>query len=464
MYAAAGERLPSSAESSDPAPLPQPLPHPLERMITAMRWIALAAMLLLTLLWQEPGRIGQPLWPFVLGMIVYNGVIEVLRWRVPGLRSYSWVAYADLPIAGLLYAMDAEPSGPLFIGFYIAVVTAAASLPLRTCVLYACAVVAAVAAVAPTLPLWTGSSDQVRTTTVRLLILALVGAGTATFAHRLVREEEVSLRMRRETSRLNELERLRRTFISTVSHELRTPLTASRAGLGMIAASAAGRLTADEQQLLENARRNIECLGVLIDDLLAYNQLDAGTLQLDLDYLDARSVVTESVAALRPLFAGVQQVVKVELDGALPVYGDRNRLDQVVTNLLANAHQHTPPGTHVTIGGRHTDGQVELWVRDSGPGIPADQLEQVFHRFHRLDTHGGSGLGLTIARGLTELHGGRVWAERPPDGGTLFRLTLPAAPPPAPLPVPRVSSSTPSSIGQLPTTSPRPTAARSVRH
>jgi len=233
---------------------------------------------------------------------------------------------------------------------------------------------------------------------------------------------------RSEADRREALDRLRDEFIATVSHDLRTPLTAARAALILLQSSAAERHRSDERALVENARRNIERLNLLIDDLLTLNQVAAGTLRLDGESLDLRAVVTDAMAAVHPLILQKGQLLELDLPEPLPIEGDPRRLEQVLVNLLANAHHHTPPGTRITLTGRVTAGEVVLSVADTGPGIPPDELERIFHRFHRLTTSGGgSGLGLAIAQRLVHLHHGRIWAESRPGAGATLRVALPAA-------------------------------------
>ncbi len=120
------------------------------------------------------------------------------------------------------------------------------------------------------------------------------------------------------------------------------------------------------------------------------------------------------------------QQLEVELPEPLPTEADARRLEQVLVNLLTNAHQHTPVGTRIMVSGRSTGDEVVLAVSDTGPGIPQGELERVFQRFHRLGTRGaGSGLGLAIASGIMALHGGRLWAESEPGSGVSFHAALP---------------------------------------
>ena len=165
---------------------------------------------------------------------------------------------------------------------------------------------------------------------------------------------------------------------------------------------------------------------MIVDDLLAYNQLAADTLRLEREPLDLRAVVFDAVSTVRPLLREKGQALELDLPEALPAKGDPRRLNQVVVNLLENANVHTPEGTRVSVSGRVTDGEVSLVFSDDGPGIPETETEAIFGRFYRLATEeGGSGLGLAIARGIVELHGGRIRAENRPQGGASFVVVLP---------------------------------------
>lgn len=221
------------------------------------------------------------------------------------------------------------------------------------------------------------------------------------------------------------MRRLREEFVQSLSHDLKTPLTAARASLGWL--DLADTESADEKRnLLTNARRNIERLGMLIEDLLANSQLRAGVLQLDRHSIDLRQVVGDAVVTVEPLLRQKGQLLELGLPTPLLMEGDARRLEQVLINLLVNAHRHTPDGTHISVTGSVEGADVRLTVSDDGPGIPPEELEAVFARFYRTShVGGGSGLGLAIAQGLVELHGGRIWAESGPGGGAAFHVVLP---------------------------------------
>ena len=407
-------------------PPPPELHRFLRRALFQLRWATILILLLITLAQPALGRTGLPTWALALLFAGYNLLIELLRHRVPRLRPYTLVALLDLPVAGLLYFLDSQPGGPLFLLFFLAVDTAAVSMTLRGTLLYTAATAALAAIVDALLLMWSPTPGDIRLTIARLVMLALVGLGMAILTRRLAMEQAAARAVRDAGERLEALDRLRSDFIATVSHDLRTPLTAARAGLSMLETQVLDRLRPDERVLLDTSRRNIESLNLLIGDLLTFNQLEAGTLRLEREALDLRAVVRTAVRGLRPLVLEKGQHLTVDLPEPLPHRGDPRRLEQVLVNLLANGHGHTPPDSRIAVSGRVTADDVRITVSDDGPGIPAAELEAIFGRFHRLDAaQDGSGLGLAIARRVVELHGGRLWAEVAAGRGASFHVALP---------------------------------------
>lgn len=391
-----------------------------------VRWATIGTLLTLALMQPLVGREGWPTWLLILAFAVYSLAVGLLGRRLAVFRRPGPASTLDLAVVSLLYSMGTTPAGPLYVLFVLVVVWAAATNPFPLGLIFTTCGLVAMGVISPTLPLWVSSAASIRKLLARLIFMALAGGTTAVLASYVDRERRVAALSRERAERQAELNRLRGAFVSAVSHDLRTPLTAIRAGLGLLDESLGDRLRPDEGRLLSAARRNCDRLGLLVDDLLAYHQIEAGAMQLMRTSLDLRDTATAAIAAVRPLLEAKGQHVELDLPERLPYTGDARRLEHVLVNLLANAHYHTPAGTTVRVVGRASPGEVTLTVADDGPGIPAAELDRIFQRFHRVaPTTAGSGLGLAIAKGVVELHGGRLWAERDTERGAVFHLALP---------------------------------------
>ena len=422
------DRIAGETTATDGTYLGEPSRY-LTQALSRLRWATIGALLLLTLLQPTTGRADLPSWALLLLFAGYNGLCHWMQVAWPAIHFFARQAMTDLPTIGLIYALSAQPGGAPYVLVVLAVVCAAVIFSSRGTLLYTAAAALMIAAIEPTLSLWSPTAGHLRELGVRIVGLVVVGIGSTVLTRHLTLEQAAARANRDEAERLTELDRLRVNFIATISHDLQTPLAATRVCLGLLDASAADRLQVEERELLESARRNNQHLGLLIDDLLALNQLEAGTLRLDRHAIDLRAVVADAPLAIHSLLQNKGQTLEIDLPATpLMVVGDARRLGQAVVNLLANAHRHTPPGTRVVISGRVTSDEVILTVSDNGPGIPPGALETIFRRFHRLAAHGeGSGLGLTIVRELVELHGGRIWAESTPGQGSVFHVALPKA-------------------------------------
>ncbi|RKH27133.1 response regulator [Corallococcus praedator] len=224
--------------------------------------------------------------------------------------------------------------------------------------------------------------------------------------------------------------RAKDAFLAMVSHELRTPLTSI---LGWSQMLRQGLLGEDKRQrAVEAIERNARAQRQLIEDLLDISRIANGRLRLEPVPLELGRVVEAALDAVRPtaLARELELEFSVDSDG-VPLFGDPDRLQQVVWNLLANAIKFTPPGGRVSVSARTRDEGAELVVKDDGEGIPTDFVPFLFQRFHQADTsvsrqHGGLGLGLSIVRHLVELHGGAVSAaSEGPGRGSTFTVFLP---------------------------------------
>ena len=410
-----------------PLPLESELHRFLDRAMLALEWGSLAVLFLITIVQPTTGRAGLPTWLLVLLFAAYLLLVDLLRNRVPRLHSFRLKYAPGVPVSGLIYFLGDGPGGPLFALFFLSVVCVADTLTLRETLFYTAIVAALTVIIDPTFPGWSLAEGDLRGLGTRLVLLAVFGASIAILRRRLVLEQEMARSARSKTEQLGEVDRLRNIFISSVSHGLRTPLTATEAGLGLLEVSTVDRLRPSERDLLDNARRNTVRLGLVIDDLLAYNQLEAGTLRLDRQPLDLRAVVTEAMSVVHPLIREKGQTLEIELPEPLPGEGDPRRLEQVLVDLLVNAHLHTPAGTRIKITGEVSGAEILLSVSDNGPGIPQGELEAVFGRFYRLrSAEGSSGLGLAISKRIVEMHGGRIWVESRLGEGATFYVVLPA--------------------------------------
>jgi signal transduction histidine kinase len=234
----------------------------------------------------------------------------------------------------------------------------------------------------------------------------------------------------REVTQERELDRLKDEFVATVSHELRTPLTSMMGFLEMIREGEAGALTSDQERFLSIVYRSSERLQRLVGDLLFVARLDASGLQLHFDRVQVDTVVGEAVESLAALARAREIELRADLDSVPAIRGDRERLVQLVGNLLSNALKFTPRGGTVVARTFTDDGSAVLEVEDTGIGIPTGEQERLFQRFFRSSTATaqaipGTGLGLVITKAIAEAHGGGVSVTSKPGEGTCFRVELP---------------------------------------
>lgn len=233
-------------------------------------------------------------------------------------------------------------------------------------------------------------------------------------------------------------EALRKQMTSDIAHELRTPLNNIA---GYLEAIADG-VVQPTPPVVSSLQEEADLLVRLVNDLEQLSLADAGHQSLQHERVAVAEIVERSVALVSPRANSRRVAVDLHLARGAIVHGDAGRLAQVSRNLLENAIRHTPEGGSVQVRLRLEDASVVLEVADSGNGIAAEHLPFIFERFYRADASrnrdtGGAGLGLSIVRQLIEAHGGDVTASNSPEGGALFRVTLPAAAtPPGPYTVP----------------------------
>jgi signal transduction histidine kinase len=233
----------------------------------------------------------------------------------------------------------------------------------------------------------------------------------------------------RDISGWKHLDRVKSEFVSTVSHELRTPLTAIRGSLGLLEGGGVTNLPPKALNLLRIARNNCDRLVRLLNDMLDLDKIEAGKLALRAVPLEPAEVVGAALDELRPM-ADQRAIALVEdLAPVPPVTGDRDRLIQVLTNLVSNAIKFSPAAATVTVSITAVEHGVRFAVHNPGPGIAPHDMPRLFGRFQQLDgsdrrRHGGTGLGLAIAKAIVEQHEGTIGVESDPGAGTTFWFVL----------------------------------------
>jgi signal transduction histidine kinase/ActR/RegA family two-component response regulator len=272
-----------------------------------------------------------------------------------------------------------------------------------------------------------------------LLLVALVRARSEQLRALAERNVEIGRQVEAQTRELAATRdaalaaaRAKAEFLATMSHEIRTPLNAI---MGMSELLADSPLGIEQRQYVEVHRRASENLLALLNDVLDLSKAEAGQLRLAREPFDLRAVCEQSVELFALRAAAKDLLLYLHLDPALParVLGDAPRLRQVLTNLLGNAVKFTAAGEIALrvrrAGGEHAASMVHLTVSDTGIGVPAGQLEQVFGAFAQVDTtpgrrHGGTGLGLAISRELVQRMQGRIWLESEEGAGSHFHALI----------------------------------------
>ncbi len=233
----------------------------------------------------------------------------------------------------------------------------------------------------------------------------------------------------RDLSERRQLEQMKDDFVGTVSHELRTPLTAIKGFIELVADGDAGPLSDAQREFLQIASRNTDRLGSLINDLLDVNQIEAQRLEIRVEPTDLSAILEDVAATFRAMAESKGLAFGVRIDRLPSLMGDGPRLVQVFSNLISNAIKYTPEG-EIGIRARLAQSGIEVLVHDSGIGLSKDEQALLFTKFFRarnpiVTETGGTGLGLVIAKGIVEKHGGTIEVVSVPGEGSHFRVQLP---------------------------------------
>jgi K+-sensing histidine kinase KdpD len=336
------------------------------------------------------------------------------------LAHYLWALLAallTLVVVGLLHTSIGLPAAILL---YLVPVILAASRWGRRPAILACLVPVLghdVLFVEPYGTLTIASPDEA----LGLVLLLFTALTTGQLADSARRGAEAT----RAAAAAQRQDELKTALLRAVSHDLRTPLASIKASVSGLRQPGADYSDDDRAELLAEIEEEADRLDRLVSNLLDASRLEAGVLKPRPQAQDLGELIGAVLRRLQPLLDGRE--VAVEIPDGLPLVAcDYAQLDQVVTNLVENAVLHTPAGGSIRLGAARRDGSVEVEVVDQGPGIRAADRERIFRPFERGPTRArGSGLGLTIARGLAEANGGRLWVEAAVGGGARFVVSLP---------------------------------------
>jgi PAS domain S-box-containing protein len=244
-------------------------------------------------------------------------------------------------------------------------------------------------------------------------------------------QEKYTRELQLQNQEIERADRLKSEFLSSVSHELRTPLHTIIGFSELLAEELKGPLNEDQQRFIGYIHKDSLHLLELINQILDLSKIEAGRLELRMETFAVSGPIEEVLLSIRPQGEAKSIRIEADLGSGVPLTADRLRFKQILFNLLSNAVKFTPDDGQIRVGVSPRDGFVEIHVKDNGIGIPPEEQELVFDKFHQVRTtadgsRGGTGLGLAITKALVEQHGGRIWFESEPGKGSHFTVTIPA--------------------------------------
>ena len=251
----------------------------------------------------------------------------------------------------------------------------------------------------------------------------------------LSRQVVSQLELRLKIRELKEMDNIKDEFISMVSHELRTPITAIHGSLSLLKSVFATKIEDKPRELIEIADRNSDRLLSLVNDILDVTKIDAGKMDLDIQTMLVKDILLEAKMLNDPYIDHCECHLKINPEAAsasTELKVDKNRIHQILTNLISNAAKFSPRGAEIELNAEVNADNVMISVLDTGPGISAEVQKTLFERFSKLTTKSdkalrGTGLGLYITKNLVEAHGGKVGCESKPGQGSRFFFTIPMA-------------------------------------
>ncbi|MFH1723507.1 MAG: GAF domain-containing sensor histidine kinase, partial [Elusimicrobiota bacterium] len=246
-----------------------------------------------------------------------------------------------------------------------------------------------------------------------------------------VKRKRIEDELQSANEKLRRLSELKSQFVAHVSHESKSPIAVIQGALGMVLEGTMGEVTAEQRDILTMGHRAAERLGRLVSDLLDLAKIEAGKIDMRLEDIELIPLIDEIAASFHQRLVLKRQTFKKDMPGGIgKIRADRDKLSEILANLMTNASKYTPEegsiGVKLTGDGEKV--RVEVW--DSGPGIPEDYREKVFDKYCRItaEKEEGTGLGLAIAKELVELHRGKIWVESEMGKGSTFIFTIPRDP------------------------------------
>jgi two-component system, NtrC family, sensor histidine kinase GlrK len=238
---------------------------------------------------------------------------------------------------------------------------------------------------------------------------------------------ELSEAFNRMCDRLREMDRLKADFFAMTSHELKTPLTTISEGTSLLIEGACGAVTEKQNRLLTIIAAESNRLTHLVNSILDLSRMEAGMMPYHFEKTHIEPLIEQSVNEIVPYAEAKRIRVEREIGPDLPaVPMDADRILDALRNLIGNALKFTPEGGRIVVAATSVDRGLEVSVRDSGPGVPAEKLLAIFEKYQSGDPKKGTGLGLAIVKHIITAHGGKVWAENRPDAETRFIFVLPS--------------------------------------
>jgi len=244
--------------------------------------------------------------------------------------------------------------------------------------------------------------------------------------------EELAGALNSMCNELKDLDEMKADFFATISHELRTPLTSIKEGTNLLLEGVGGEVTEKQRRILKIIAEESSRLICLVNDFLDLSKMEAGMMDFHFGEGEITPLIRQAVLEIEPLAMAKHISFQIDNSHDLPkIKMDKERILQVLRNLIGNAVKFTPHGGRVQVSSRFIDGNLEILTQDTGPGIPRERLSAIFEKFHRAPPGGsnqikGSGLGLAIVKRIIAAHGGRVWAESELGQGSSFIFLLPA--------------------------------------